>query len=75
MGDLYTHTYEFDFGGTFLKGEIEFDTDNKMTFNIKQSGDPMPSEVYDYCLQLLELIKKIYDSKNTLNLVKIKLKE
>jgi len=73
--DIFTHTYEFDFGDSFIKGDVEFDTDNKMSFNIKQSAEPMPAETYQLCLDLLNIILKIYTSGNTLKLIKIKKKE
>lgn len=72
--DLYTHTYEFVFDDIFLKGKVEFDTDGKMSFNIEQGAEPLPADCYQYCLDFLNLAKKIYEAKKTLSLIKIKTK-
>lgn len=73
--DLFTHTFEFNINGVVVKGAVEFDSDNKVSMEITQTGIPLQSETLQYILDFFDLIKKIKDSDGTINLIKIKKKD
>ena len=72
--DIFTHTFEFDVDGVIVKGEVEFNTDKKISMDIKQAGVPLQAETLDIILQMFDLIKEIENANGVINLVKIKKK-
>jgi len=72
--DPYTHEFKYEVNGSFIRGEVEFDTDNKATFKITEWSQPLPLEtLQDFC-DVMERIKGIYDNEND-NVKKIIIKK
>jgi hypothetical protein len=75
--DPYTHTFKF-FVGTngenTIAGECEFDSDNKMTFKVEDTSDPFPSDTLSSFLEVMNLLKKIYDTTGGIRQITIKSK-
>lgn len=72
--DVYTHNFSFEVdsaGGQFIKGEVEFDTDGKVSFKIKDSSSPLQAETLSLFTNLFEYLKKIYDLTGGIVMIKV----
>ena len=60
--DGYTHNFEFKVGdgGKFLEGEIELNTDGKVSYRFTSISEPIQHETLDYFTRLTELLKEIF---------------
>jgi hypothetical protein len=77
MDDPYTHIFKFFIGKNgenTLSGECEFDSDDKMTFDIKDTSTPITVETLAFFNELMSLIKRIYDSSGGVKQILIKTK-
>ena len=75
--DPFTHTFKFDINGSFIRGEAEFNTDGKASFKMDEWSIPLSREVLSHFINLIELLKKIYESGGTeseINLIRFKKK-
>jgi hypothetical protein len=75
--DPYDYTFKFFIGknGEYaISGECEFDTDNKMTYKIDDTSDPLPAETLASFNEYMNLMKKIYDSSGGFKQMTVKLK-
>jgi hypothetical protein len=72
--DLYTHTFEFKIGdgGKFLTGDIEFDTDNKVSYRFKTFSEPINEDTLAYFTELGQLCKKIFHESGGIKMIRIK---
>ena len=78
MPEKYTHNFNFEVdsaGGQYIKGEVEFDTDGKVSFKIKDSSSPLKSETLSLFNKYLEFMKSIYDTTGGIVVVKVSKKE
>lgn len=57
--DPYTHYFVFELGDRFIRGELEFDTDNKASFRIKEWSEPLPAEFLNQFTEWVELLRKL----------------
>ena len=62
MIDGYTHRFKFSVGdgGHFIKGYVEFDTDEKVSYKVTSWSEPLQKDVLDNFSELTELIRKIF---------------
>jgi len=75
--DSYTHNFKFYIGKNGqnrIEGDCEFDSDMKMTFKVDDTSDPLPVETLASFKELMDLIKKIYDSSGGVDRIIIKKK-
>jgi len=76
--DIYTHNFKFYIGKNGenrIEGDCEFDSDQKMTFSIQDTSDPLPVETLTSFNELMNLIKKIYDDSGGVDRIIIKNKK
>lgn len=74
--DNYTHEFKYEVNGVFIRGECEFDTDEKASFKVTEWSQPIPLTTMADFLKVMELIKDIYDKNdNTVKKIIIKKKE
>ena len=62
--DPYSHIFKFELNGTFIRGEAEFNTDGKASFKMTEWSEPLPLETLHEFKELMEHIKRIYESSN-----------
>ena len=77
MDDPYTHSFKFYIGKNGenrVEGDCEFDSDQKMTFKVENTSDPLPVETLNSFNELMNLIKKIYDDSGGVDKIIIKTK-
>ena len=74
--DQYTHTFDFQIGdgGKFLTGEIEFNTDNKVSYKFKTFSEPISEDTLSQFTRLTELLKEIYHGSGGIKMIRIKTK-
>ena len=75
--DIYTHTFKFfigKHGENTITGDCEFDSDNKMTFKIEDTSDPFPSTTLSSFLEVMNLLKRIYDAEGGIKQFSVKSK-
>lgn len=75
MAEPYTHSFELNVNNKFIKGDVEFNVDKKMTYNIKNSSDPFSNEMLGYFMEFMALLKKMYDFEGEIKLIKVKKNE
>ena len=59
MADPYTHIFKFEINGSHIRGEVEFNTDGKVSIKPEEWSQPIQREHLDYFSELLELIRDI----------------
>lgn len=75
--DPYTHNFKYFIGahGQYtISGECEFDSDMKASFKIADTSDPFPLDTLNSFLELMTLLKKIYDENGGFKQITVKLK-
>ena len=73
--DIFTHDFKFDVANTIVSGEVEFDTDNEVSMNIKQAGIPLKADTMQIILDIFELLKQLHETDNFIKVVRIKKKD
>lgn len=74
MADQYSHEFKYEVNGIFIRGECEFDTDEKASFKVKEWSEPIPlTAIQDFC-DVMERVKGIYDNNDN-NVKKIVIKQ
>jgi len=73
--DMFTHDFKFDMANTTLKGEVEFNTDQEVSMEIKQAGIPLKTDTMQVVLDIFELLKELIENGETINLIKIEKKD
>ena len=53
MAEAYTHIYELEINGKYIKGDVEFNLDKQMTYNVKHSSDPFDNEMMQYFIDFM----------------------
>ena len=61
MPDSFTHRFNFRVGDTFIRGECEFNTDQKASVWIKESSNPLPTSLLKSFYEHIESCKNIYE--------------
>lgn len=72
MADIYTHIFEFEINDTFIRGEVEFNTDGEASFKLdipESTSQPLPLETLKHFTELMDLIKHIHDEGKSKNKV------
>jgi len=77
MADIYTHDFKFQIGdgGQFIEGEIEFNTDGKVSYKMDKFSEPIKAETLAYFNEITELIKKIFHATDPKGIKLIKFKK
>lgn len=72
--DIYTHDfiYRLGDGGQFIKGEIEFNHDKKVSFRIKKWSEPLPQELLTAFNEFIERLKLRFDQWEGIKYIVIK---
>ena len=73
--DLYTHEFKFDIEGNFITGEVEFDTDDKVSFKMLTWSQPLSLDIMGKFNELMTLMGKIYNENGAIKKIIIKKKE
>ena len=73
---MYTHEFKFQLGdgGQFIEGEIEFDTDNKISYKMDSFSEPIKAETLKKFDEVCELIRTVYEQFGGIKLIRFKLK-
>ena len=61
--DIFTHDFKFEVGASadqFLSGEVEFNTDGKVSYNVTESSTPLKKETLEHFNSLMELLREIF---------------
>ena len=74
MDDPYTHEFKFELDGNFINGEVEFNTDGKVSFKINAWSEPLPIEILNQFSELMAMLKKIYENEGDIKKISIKKK-
>jgi len=77
MADQYTHNFVFSTsdGGKFLKGECEFNTDNKLSFKFNSFSEPISEDTIGLFTEFMGLCHKIFNSEEGIVKLSINKKE
>lgn len=59
--DPFTHYFTFDLGDVFVTGKVEFDQDNKMTFQVIKISTPMDDEAMHMFIDWLDFLRKVFE--------------
>jgi hypothetical protein len=73
--DIYTHNFDFTVGSKFIRGEMEFDTDEKMSYKIKETSDPFSNEFLHFFQELMDYLFILYNQQGEIKKITIKRKE
>lgn len=77
--DQYTHNFKFQIGdgGQYLEGEIEFNTDGKVSYKMSNWSEPIKNGTLGYFTELTELLKKIFHGTDPkgIKLIRFKIKD
>ena len=73
--DIYTHTFDFTVGQKFIRGEVEYDTDEAMSYKIKEVSDPFSNDFLKMFQSLMDYLFILYNQEGEIKLIKIKRKE
>jgi len=74
MTDQFTHNFNFevdDAGGQFIKGDVEFNTDGKVSFKIQNSATPLKRETLALFVEFLDYIYKIFEKTGGISSIKV----
>jgi len=76
MADGLTHDFKFQIGdgGQFIEGDIEFNTDGKISYKITSWSEPVKDTTLQRFSEVAELMRQIFHEFGGLKLIKFKLK-
>ena len=76
MADPYTHDFKFQLGdgGQFVEGDIEFNTDGKVSYKITSISEPVLDTTLQRFSEVAELMRQIFHEFGGLKLIRFKLK-
>lgn len=80
MSDIFTHKFNWEINigdnNQYLKGEIEFDTDDKVSYQIKDMSNRISKDSMDLFQRYINLMKDTFDYVHSTNgeIIKISLK-
>lgn len=75
MADPYTHEFKFETDGQYLRGEIEYNTDEKTTYRVNEMSHTMYGDLLDLFKEFIMLSEKIFRTVGELKVIRIKKKE
>jgi len=61
--EIFTHTFEVEFkadGSQFIKGQIEFNVDGKVSLQIEESSIPLSKDMMHDFTALMDYLQKIF---------------
>ena len=70
--DPYTHEFKFEVDNSFIYGEVEFNTDGKVSFKIENTSIPLPKEILNEFVKLMEMVQSIYKTEGEVKKIVIK---
>ncbi len=59
--DFYTHKFTFEIDGVLIKGDVEFDTDQKASIHIKESSEPLCVDILKHFYEMMEWCHEVYE--------------
>jgi len=62
--DQYTHQFKYEVNGIFIRGECEFNTDEKASFKVTEWSQPIPLAAMADFIDVMEKVKAIYVNNN-----------
>lgn len=65
MAVSYTHNFEFNVNGSFVRGEMTFDSNKKAVLKMNEWSEPFKTEFLARFDELTGLISKIYTEGST----------
>lgn len=78
--DPFTHSFKWEIkvgdNLQFIRGDIEFNTDGKVSYKLTQTSPRLEKEVMDYFQRYTELMKEVFEYTHATNgeIIKINLK-
>lgn len=63
MAPLFTHDFEVRLkgdGSWFLRGEVEFNEDGEVSFNVEDSSNPLSSEGVHHFIDIMDQLRAIF---------------
>ena len=74
MEEVFTHKFKFKVGdgGQFVNGNIEFNVDGKISFEVEELSIPLHKEVLEHFTELTNLLQKIFKSHGGIKLIRFK---
>ena len=74
MADTFTHDFEIKLNGETFTGEVEFNTDNKVSYHFTE--DPTISLPFSLLLnQLFLTLQQIFEMNDSLDKIEVTIKE
>lgn len=73
--DPYTHDFRFEIGGQFIRGEVEFDTDKKMSFSMKEWSTPLDADNLEKFNKFMDLLKIFFEGVGEIKVIGVRQKE
>ena len=72
--DQYTHKFEFKVGdgGKYIDGDIEFNTDGKVSYRMKNWSEPIQEQTLQDFLDLTVILKRIFHTHEGIKEIKFK---
>ena len=74
MVDIYTHDFKFQLGdgGQFIEGEVEFDTDGKVSYKMTSLSEPIRANTLKKFNELCELMRTIFVEYGGIKMIRFK---
>ena len=72
--EIFTHTFEIELkadGSQFIKGQIEFNVDGKVSFNIEETSIPFSKDAMKKFMALCEICQNIFYSLEGIKKIEI----
>jgi len=76
MADQYTHEFKFQLGdgSQFVEGEIEFNTDGKVSYKVDAWSQPIGEETLRQFNEVCQLMKSLFAEFGGIKLIRFKVK-
>lgn len=72
--EIYTHEFNFEIDGQYLRGELEFNTDGKTTAKIHQMTPMLYLDTISAFKEFVDVATKIYNDNHGFTTLRIKKK-
>ena len=73
--DPYTHKFDFTVNGQFIRGELELNTDKKMSLKVTEWSQPLMKDEMEYFLDIIEQARAIMELSEEGEITKILIKK
>ena len=72
--DIYTHDFKVKLGdgGQFIEGEIEFNTDNKISYKMTSWSEPIRAETLKSFNEICETIRVMFEQYGGIKIIRFK---